>query len=204
MNDKLRTILWVILAAAYLAIRLIFTVELDGLGQYTPYIFEIGCVIAAACLYGPGVAQLFSFQKSWLKEMIFPLAAGALVHRLAIYLGIGIPFDLSGTMVLVFLLIVAPILEELIFRFLLWQPLLRASKMPVIALAVTSVLFSYAHFHPFWFLGENVHQFIYYQTAYTLLLGFGCGYFVFRQGSLLGAMLAHFAFNLGFYLALYL
>ncbi|MCB0349385.1 MAG: CPBP family intramembrane metalloprotease, partial [Bdellovibrionales bacterium] len=63
----------------------------------------------------------------------------------------------------------------------------------------TSVLFSYSHFHAFWFIAPDIKAFIYYQTVYTLGLGLACGYAVYKHKSLGGAMLIHGLFNLGFY-----
>ena len=48
---------------------------------------------------------------------------GYIVFKVAGALRIPIPFNLSGIETVVFLLVIAPILEEAIFRFFAWKPI---------------------------------------------------------------------------------
>lgn len=198
---KIRLTIWYILVSFYLVIRFGFTTQLDALGNYGSYIFEVICVSVAIGLFGKKIFSTVKIFKSVSYGMIIGLGAGFGIFKLAGVLSIAIPFDLKGTETVLFLLVVAPILEEAIFRFLVWQPIQYISQRPIIALVSTSLIFSYSHLHAIWFVPPEVHKFIIYQTVYTFLLGLTCGYYVYRYSSLACAILIHFAFNLGFYLA---
>lgn len=196
-----RQAIWALLAVLYLVIRFIFTVQLDSFGPYSSYIFETIDVGLAFALAGRTVIGYWRVSRLVLVAATGSLVMGFAIFRSAGLAGIAIPFDLNGGETLVFLLLVAPVLEELIFRFFLWQPIEALAKNSFVAWLATSLIFSYAHLHAIWNVPSSIHPFIAYQTVYTLFLGLGCGYFVFRGRSLAGAIAVHFAFNLGFYLA---
>ena len=201
-TNKIKNWAWSLLLLAYLIVRFFFTHWLDSLGTYSSYILEFTLIAIA---FSFDVSQLFSQFKLNKKLCLLALLFapfGFIVYKLAYVLQIAIPFDLKGTETLFFLLIIAPILEESIFRFFIWTPLEKMHR--TLAYFTTSILFSYSHFHAVWFVPEAVQGFIYYQTAYTFLLALACGYSVLRYSSLAGAMLIHFLFNLGFYLASFL
>ncbi len=195
-----RLAFWSLLACIYLIIRFAFTQWLDTLGAYASYGFEVVDVSIAGFLAGHTFLKYFKITRPMLICSVGSLIAGFAIFRIAGFAGIQIPFDLRGTETLMFLLLVAPILEELIFRFFLWQPIEWLGRKPIIAWVVTSLMFSYSHLHSIWFVPKEIHTFIVYQTIYTLFLGLACGFFIFRNKSVAGAILIHFAFNLGFYL----
>ncbi len=187
-----------VLLAIYLIVRFFCTRWLDSLGGYTSYYFEIFLVVVSSGLLWSQLKAMFKLSKSQ-----YALTAGALFAGYVVFKGTGalqvtVPFDMTNNELKFFLLLVAPILEEFIFRFFSWQPIQQINKG--VALIATSLLFSYSHFHSFWFVPVEYQGFIFYQTAYTLVLGLACGYSVWRYNSLLGAILIHFGFNLGFFL----
>lgn len=191
----------VALACVYLVIRFGFTTQLDALGTYASYIFETICLLFATLLLGKKTLTALKTPKATLYGFIVALIAGFSIFKVAVLFGIGIPFDLSGSETILFLLVIAPILEESIFRLFLWEPLQSLTGRPLFVLLVTSVLFSYSHLHAIWFVPVEMQNFVIYQTAYTLVLGIGCGYFMYRYYSLAGAILIHFGFNLGFFIS---
>lgn len=192
---------WYLLASFYLVIRFGFTRQLDEAGSYASYIFEVLCLSVAIAMYRKRIFSSFKISLSTVYGIIAGLGAGYGIFKIAGGLSIDIPFDLEGTETLLFLLVVAPILEESIFRFLVWQPLQYISQRPIVPLVSTSLIFSYSHLHAIWFVPEEIQSFIFYQTVYTFLLGLACGFYIYRYSSLASAILVHFAFNLGFYLA---
>lgn len=188
------------LAAFYLAVRFGATKQLDAIGTYTSYLFEISLVVIAFSLLRPKLS-LKALMRPWtLVTAVIALFAGAAVNKAAALAGLTIPMDIKSKETVFFLLAVAPILEELVFRFLLFASLDRSfgSKN---AWFVTSVLFSYSHLHAIWFVPPEYSKFIIYQTAYTFPLALVCGYMVRKKSSLLSAILIHASFNLGFYFA---
>ncbi len=190
---------WAGMAVAYLVIRFLMTTQLDALGPYAAYVFEASLVSVAAWLGLKDMRPFFRFYRSLVWGTGLAAIAGFTIIFLAKRFSILVPFDFGGLEILVFLLLVAPVLEEAIFRFFLWQPCEVHGSRPL-AWMLTSFIFAYSHLHAIWFVPPEIHPFVLYQTAYTLVLGLGCGYFVFREKSLVGAILVHFAFNLGFYL----
>ena len=195
-----RSIFWTLLAIIYLVTRFVFTQKLDSMGTYASYVFEVADVGIVILLAGRTFFNYFSISKVALFGAAGSLVAGIAVFRAAGFLSIQIPFDLKGTETLLFLLLIAPVLEELIFRFFLWQPIDRLTRKPLIPWISTSILFSYSHLHAMWFVPKEIQSFIVYQTIYTLFLGLASGYFVFKYRSIAGAIAIHFTFNLGFYL----
>lgn len=183
----------------YLIVRFLCTQWLDSLGGYTTYYFEIFLVLVSCVLLRDKLKRMFNLSSS-----LYPIVAGALIAGYLAFKGtalldVTVPFDLSNNELRFFLLVVAPVLEEFIFRFFCWQPFERINKR--MALAATSVLFSYSHFHSFWFVPSEYQGFVFYQTGYTLVLGLACGYSIWKYNSLFGAILIHFTFNLGFFLS---
>lgn len=78
--------------------------------------------------------------------------------------------------------IMAPLVEELIFRGLIYTRLKKG--MPVVAaMVLTSVWFGLMHGHPLW-------------IAYATVLGLIMGWIFERTKSLFGSMLFHFGYNL--------
>lgn len=183
----------------YLIIRFFFTHWLDSLGEYTTYYLESILAVVSVILYFNIFKTSWRINKSIFIFSLFALVSGFLIYKMAIVaLQITIPFNLKSTETILFLLIIAPILEEMIFRFSIWQPLEYIHSW--FAYLGTSLLFAYSHFHAYWFIPEEFHKFVFYQTAYTLLLGLICGYFIKKYSSLSEAILIHFSFNFGFYL----
>jgi membrane protease YdiL (CAAX protease family) len=194
---KTKQMLWSILALAYFLLRFFFYAWLDNFGVYASYAFEIVLVIIAGVLYGREFFSLLRPNRSHFFALVF-LPLGFLVYKAASPLKIFIPFDFGSHETLLFLLLVAPILEELLFRFFLWVPLAKIHEK--VAFFGTSLLFSYSHFQAYWFMPAEFRPFIYFQTIYTLVLGLACAHVLYRHRSLLGAILVHLCFNLGFYL----
>ncbi len=189
------------LALTYLFVRFFLTLQLDALSSFAAYVFEVACVLAALLLFGRQTLSYLSTPKESVLASAFALFIGFGIFKLAGIVGIVIPFTMTDSSTILMLLMVAPVLEEALFRFLIWQSALHVGFRPRITLVLTSAIFSYAHFHAVWFVSPDVIPFVYFQTGYTFFLGLACGLFVLRYASLAGAMLVHFGFNLGFFLA---
>jgi membrane protease YdiL (CAAX protease family) len=196
-----RMIAWAVLALVYIVIRFAFTRWLDALGNYGSYLFEVGDVSIAAILAGRSLLSRFKVNRMVSVGAVIGLVSGFGVYRIAGLASIPIPFDLKSAETIVMLLVVAPLLEESIFRFFLWDPIEWLSRRPLVAWIVTTLVFSYSDLHAIWFVPKEIQMFVIYQTVYTLGLGLACGYFVCKCRSIGGAIAIHFSFNLGFYLA---
>lgn len=95
---------------------------------------------------------------------------------------IPLPGDIGGIVLyLINFVIIAPILEELVFRGFVMQPLRRYGDG--FALIVSSLAFALLHINLL-------------KLPYAFLCGLCLGYFVLRTGSLIAGMALHFANNL--------
>lgn len=190
------------LVAAYLAVRFLFTRQLDGFGMYASYAFEAAFVALCLALH----RKKFRLLPPKLPRAFLAQAAAALMLGMAVYqatkpFDIVIPFDFTRAETVFFLLAVGPLLEELLFRQALWHALGSALKDPRRVLLATAALFSFAHFHAYFFMPEPLQPFVLYQTAYTLALGLWWGFsFQRSEQAFLVPLTLHFGFNLGFYL----
>jgi len=99
------------------------------------------------------------------------------------------------------ILILAPIIEELVFRGAIYE-LFKNAGIPIwVNNLVNSILFSLSHIAALYALPEEFHAFIYFQLKYTFVLGHLCAKSRERTHGVLEPIILHFAFNLVFYLA---
>ncbi len=99
------------------------------------------------------------------------------------------------------ILILAPIVEELIFRHALFGAFRNYFNNENFLLLSNAILFSISHLPAIWALPEVFHPFVYLQLFYTLILGWICAKSRLRTGSVMEPMILHFIFNLIFYVA---
>jgi membrane protease YdiL (CAAX protease family) len=99
------------------------------------------------------------------------------------------------------LLILAPVIEELIFRHVFFGIFDRYFYRTHLLLLSSAVLFSLSHVAALWVLPNEFHGFIYIQLIYTLVLGWICAKSRYQTGNALEAIVLHFVFNLIFYFA---
>jgi membrane protease YdiL (CAAX protease family) len=132
------------------------------------------------------------------------LIGGAIIHAGAVGLEIGVPYDLTDPQTLVFLLLLAPLIEEFLFRFVLWESLTLVKCSKLLQLQLTALAFSLSHFMAVFSLPEAIAPFVYYQSIYVVALALLIGLRRQQGGSIWSAVFLHFCFNLGFYLGVYL
>lgn len=189
----------------YVIIRFLYGNELEKMMPFGTYIFEVLFVFFTLFIY----KEKFQKPKSPTRQNYFfyltSFVLGLGTHLFAKTQGIVIPFDLSSSEAILFLLIVGPILEELIFRQTLWFTLQDLLKDKWLVLISTSALFAYAHFHAYWNPELlEFKRFIIYQTAYTFIIGLWWGLAYMRSRNITHPVLLHFSFNFGFWFAYFL
>jgi hypothetical protein len=177
---------------------------LQPFGPYAPYALEVLWV-------GVSALWLANFFKREPSQSVpspvssLGLGLGFLLSGATIRWGCGplellVPFDLQSGETIVFLLLVAPVLEESLYRGT-WMEGMRAFvQRPWILLLTSAVLFSFSHLRVLGSVPADFRPFIEYQAAYTFLLGAACAAVRLRVG-LVAAIGMHFCFNLGFFLA---
>ncbi len=99
------------------------------------------------------------------------------------------------------ILILAPLIEELVFRGAFLDICEKYNISKQVALFSNAFLFCISHSSALWYLGSEFHPFIYFQLFYTLVLGWVCAKARIETKGLLEPILLHLSFNIIFYLA---
>lgn len=99
------------------------------------------------------------------------------------------------------ILILAPIIEELVFRQAFFGAFQKYFHKENHNLILNSFLFSVSHLPAIWFLPPEFKSFIFVQLIYTFLLGWMCAKSRLKSKAVYEPILLHFLFNLVFYLA---
>jgi membrane protease YdiL (CAAX protease family) len=98
------------------------------------------------------------------------------------------------------LLIVAPVLEELIFRGVAWEVLKKYRAKKILCTALLILVFSVAHLESLLHVPSEYYGFLIYQSLYVVPLSLLCILSRYKNEPLATAMVIHFFFNLGFFL----
>jgi membrane protease YdiL (CAAX protease family) len=98
------------------------------------------------------------------------------------------------------LLVMAPLVEELVFRFGFFHIFEKVGFTQKWQLNINSLLFSISHLPAMWVVPVEFRTFIGYQMVYTFALGWVCTKAMIRHKSLLVPIIMHFLFNLLFYI----
>lgn len=196
-NKKIPAIL---LLTFYLVLRVAFENLWRSISWYYSYLFEIIFVLIAYFNYrGEFTFKKVLDQKDALSAFL-AFISGVLIFKASGLMGISIPFDFTSFETVFFLLIVAPVLEELIFRMALWESLRRLVENKWAIISGSTLLFSLGHLMAFWFVPDEFKNFVLYQSVYVILLSQALGWLRFKTNSITTPMLVHFAFNFGFFL----
>lgn len=196
ITDILKSISLLII---YICVQYIFADKLSVSSIYFTYYFDLGFIIVTWIIY-PGKISFTPIKTRRLFSLVLFLISGILIHLSAIKLHFKIPFEFSLPIVILFLLFIGPILEELIFRYAFWEISKRIYKRKYFEILFTAAMFSFSHLYAFWVVTKELQTFVLFQTVYTFFLGLILGFYRHRYDSIIFSILAHMAFNLGFYL----
>ncbi len=156
---------------------------------------QLGTVVVATVGRGRSLRRDLGVDLRWADVAVgVACGIGAQLLVAVVYLAVGVDGDgparqltskgagLAGLVgMLVLLAVVAPVVEELLFRGLL-QGGLAARLHPVLALGITATIFAAVHFQPVQFPG-------------LVIAGLVFGGLALRSGRLGPAIVAHMAFN---------
>ena len=157
LNKKSTWALLVVLV--FIAFRLspFFWNNISAIGSY---LIEVLFVAFIYTLYKPKIK--FQSEKLLKYGVVF-LILGASSFLGAKTFNILVPFDFNRPRDIFSLLIIAPILEEFLFRFAYWEPFNRLFKSKTLTLIINSLLFSLSHFVAYFYVPESFHDFVFYQ-----------------------------------------
>ena len=194
-----------VLFCLFIAVEFFHLFSLDAINPYAIYAFEV--MFTTLCW---AILKNFEWKIRAIKIqdtliLLLTLIAGFGIFSFAKVQLIEIPFDFKNPEMVLFLLVIGPILEELVYRGALWGVFtefgrrLKPQQATALAFGLTTTLFAYSHYFMIFSLPESFSAFIRYQGAYTLGLGLVCGWVRMRIG-LRAAIGFHAAFNFGFWL----
>lgn len=200
LKVPLKTVASLLLIVLFLLSEYVYYGVIGSLSPYATYYVEIAFILLAA-LVTNGFEIYKQNSKSNLLISLLSLAVfGFVVRVVCIPLKLSVPFDLSSSETLIFLLLAGPIIEEAVFRGALMALLRNLKLSEKLQLLLTSIAFSCSHFLAYFDTPASFHDYIAYQAFYTLFLGLACGYIALRWG-LLFAIIGHILFNSSFWAA---
>ena len=182
----------------YIFVRFTGYKYLASINQYSTYLFEVCFVGICIYIFRKKVNFKVTFDKGVAISSMGAFIFGILIVALSKFFNLTIPFTINSSETIFFLLVVAPILEEFLYRFSIWHLLNNFSSKIIFILISTASLFAYAHFHPYSTSPSIFKSFIVFQTIYAVIIGFWFGYIYHKTKSLSYIILLHFLLNLGF------
>jgi hypothetical protein len=189
-----------ILLGLYLIPRFIFSEWWMQLPLTLNFGLEFSYVLLILFLY----KSEFKIEKSSPQKLslyfVIILSLGALTRYFA---PSPVPIRIQSLSIIFQLLLIAPILEESLFRWTHWILLEKLFKSKKLIIFITSFLFSTAHLLSIQAVPSEFRNFIFYQGAYTFILALALGY-IRSQSFILSCIALHFAFNLGFGISSYI
>jgi membrane protease YdiL (CAAX protease family) len=174
--------------------------QLDAtLGFSSSYLFDFFYAASLIFFFRPSYTLRVS--KMNLYTMIFGFTAicTLVILGLLIILEIKHPFHFLENPFLQ-LVIIAPLLEELIFRGALGGYQLKFFNDFRFNWAINGLVFSFSHLLGYWVVPEEYQTFIWVQVFYTFLLGALCYRSLEKTRNVLFPIGIHLVFNLMFYL----
>ena len=207
MNQELKRpsiIAGTVLVAVFVLMEYVFQGSIDSISPYAIYIAELLFVLCSwFTLRNFEFLKKKQFTITSALPFLLLAAFGWVTHVVLVaLLKVAVPFDFHSSETLLFLLLLGPVLEELLFRGALIS-IFKSFRLPTALLVLLSATcFSYSHYKVITTVPETFHLFIYAQTLYTFLLGAICAFIYLRRG-LVFSVLGHLLFNFGFWLYLY-
>lgn len=185
----------------FITSRILLNSLWEQFSVYYSYAFELLFVLASFWfLRKKEINFKFKATKSLIIKSVLMFLLGAATIKLAKHSGFTIPFTLDNAEVIFLLLIIGPVLEELIFRFALWEWFDNIVKNKEIQLWTSTFLFSLSHFMAIFLISPDLRPFVLLQSFYVLILGAVVSKVRQESNSFLPSILVHFAFNLGFFI----
>lgn len=164
------------------------------------YLFDI-IFVTISCIF---FKNFFEFKKIDFKGGISRIIAVLILAIVSLLItslsGIKSPFGYIEHLVLQ-ILILAPIIEELVFRQAIFIAFSNYFKNKNILLLSNSIFFSLSHLPALFILPEEFKSFIFIQLVYTFFLGWICTKARLKNGNIAESVILHFLFNLVFYFA---
>lgn len=197
--QKQKKALATVLLITFIFFEYIYRQNIDSINNYASYLLELLFIfIVHLCLKETdNNIALKPIKLSITLALCAILGLG--FHSVASLTGLIIPFNFTTLETTIFLLIVGPILEELLFRGAVWTMLRTFNLSLKLTAIISALLFSLSHLTSIQYTPSEFHNFILYQSFYTIILGLICGY-IKSTNTVSLSIFAHFLFNFGFWI----
>lgn len=190
------------LLLAIFIFRYLFDTQIAEFYAYATYFIELGMVFLALISFDSIPKFKFKIKSIHLLWFFGAILSGFFIFKLAGFWKVIIPFNLTTPETVFFLLIVAPVLEEFLFRFTYIAPFENRGFNSYNLATISATLFSLSHFNAIRYVPPEFYSFVYFQSGYTFFLGLACYLGKLRfNTSIIFPVFLHFLFNLGFYLS---
>ena len=190
-------LIWITGYIAYIAF---LQKSVNAFWPYTSYLVDICAVVGFIILF----KKRPNFRISYSVEHIMALMLGGVtIFFIFLMPQINIPFDFKSYETIIFLCLVAPILEELVFRFMIIEGLNTKIKNIYLLTTLSALIFSLVHLQAYTVVNPIYKSFVIYQATYTFLLGLWWAFAYLKSRNLYHVMAMHMLFNFGFWLTAY-
>tara|TARA_B100001248_G_scaffold262262_1_gene257060 strand:+ start:570 stop:1160 length:591 start_codon:yes stop_codon:yes gene_type:complete len=190
--------LWWILA--YFTYSYFLHSHLESYWAYSSYLIDILFVIGFALIFH--IRPHFRIAYSW--QHLLAIALGALLCFVIFFTpSIQSPMIMDQWQSILLLCLFGPLLEELLYRFMLMESLLRLQFSKKIVVLVSALAFAASHLKAYGLVSPNYETFILFQGAYTFMLGLWWANEYCKTRNLYHVTILHILFNFGYWLTTY-
>lgn len=165
------------------------------------YLFEVIFITIVSILLKLKIGLKLKNPKRFISKLLFTVVLGGISIGIIKNLKIETPFKYLDNYIIQ-LIILAPVIEEFIYRHVLFGLMERKKIDRMNIFFFNSILFSFSHAIAFFSLPSIFYPFIFIQLFYTFILGWIMTKAKMDHESILAPILLHFAFNLMFLLTL--
>ncbi len=165
------------------------------------YLFEVIFITVVSILVKLNISFKLKNIKKLLSKLFFTIILGGFSIGLIKFLDLETPFKYLDHYV-VQLIILAPLIEELVYRHILFGLMKRKKIDKLNILFFNSLLFSFSHAIAFFSLPAMFYPFIFIQLLYTFILGWFMTKAKMDHESIIAPIGLHFVFNLLFLISL--
>lgn len=164
------------------------------------YVFDILFVITTSLVFKLNQLKFFWHPRGLIARSIAIIFFAVFTIFMVNLFGLKTPFKYIENLFLQ-LLILAPIIEELVFRHTFFALFEKKILNKNINMVLNSFLFSISHLPALWLIPDEFQNFIILQLFYTFVLGWLCSKSRLKSRAVYEPVFLHFIFNLTFYFA---
>lgn len=158
------------------------------------YLWDIGFILYFIFTTKVKLEIFFKQTRSFFKRVIFTFLFALFCTSIIYIFNLKTPFSLIEHNIIQ-LMVLAPVIEELLFRFSFFHKFKKSGFSKRKAVLVSSLLFSLSHGLALKILPSEFSNFIYFQMTYTFVLGLIASKSLLVHKSIFAPIVLHGVFN---------